>query len=87
MRHNNESLTREGYSPAEFARSFGKHPTWAYRHLYAGTLNAVTVLGRLLIPRSEMERLMATAAPYDPKPKPKKKSGNKKEATANAAAS
>lgn len=70
------TLSREGYSPAEFARSLGKHPTWTYRNLYAGKLKAVTQFGRLLIPRSEMERLMATAAPYEPKPKPKKKKAN-----------
>ncbi len=72
--HQNHDLPviREGYSPAEFARSFGKHPTWAYRHLYAGKLKAVTQLGRLLIPRSELERLMASADIYDPKPRSKK---------------
>lgn len=75
------SISREGYSPAEFARSFGKHASWAYRNLYAGRLKAVTQFGRLLIPRSEMERLTATAETYNPKPKkPKAHAAEPKEA-------
>lgn len=60
---------RKAYSPAEFALACGRHPSWAYKLLYSGKLKAVTELGRILIPASEMDRLMATAAPYDPKPK------------------
>ena len=67
--HTNPPLNREGYSPAEFARSLGKHPTYIYRLLYAGKLKAVTQFGRLLIPRSEIDRMMATATTYNPKPK------------------
>lgn len=73
MRGNNkESVQRTAYSPGDFARACGRHPTWAYRLLYAGRLNAVTNLGRLLIPASEMQRVLGTAKPYDPKPKVRK---------------
>ena len=58
---------RAGYSPSEFARSCGKHPSWGYRQLYLGNVKAVTTLGRILIPLSEVERVMATAEPYNPK--------------------
>ena len=60
---------RAAYSPAEFAALFNRHPTWAYRLMYDGKLQAVTGLGRLLIPASEVERILAPAAAYNPKPK------------------
>lgn len=72
MQDQNQTPERVGYSPAEFARACGKHPTFAYRALYAGKLKAVTTLGRILIPASEISRIMATAEPYNPKPKKRK---------------
>ena len=66
-----EKTKRLGYSPSEFARACGKHPSWAYRALYQNKLRAITALGRILIPVSEVERVMATAAPYNPKRNPK----------------
>ena len=63
---------RAAYSPAEFAASCGRHPSWAYRLLYAGKVRALTDLGHILIPASELERVLSSAAPYNPKPrKPK----------------
>ena len=63
---------RAAYSPAEFAASCGRHPSWAYRLLYAGKVRALTDLGRVLIPASELERLLSYAEPYNPQPrKPK----------------
>ena len=59
-------VERIGYSPAEFAAAFGKHTSWAYRMLYDGKVNAVTTLGRILIPADEATRIMAGAAPYNP---------------------
>jgi len=61
--------SRAAYSPAEFAAACGKHPSWAYRLLYANKLKAVTELGRILIPASELERVLGLAGPYNPKPK------------------
>ena len=66
-----QSTSRAAYSPAEFAASCGKHPSWAYRLLYANKIRAVTELGRILIPVSELERVLGLAQPYDPKPKAK----------------
>jgi hypothetical protein len=60
---------RAAYSSAEFAGAFGRHPTWAYRLLYNGKLTAITELGRILIPASELDRIMAFAKPYDPQPR------------------
>jgi hypothetical protein len=55
---------RAAYSPAEFAALCGKSATWAYRRLYAGQLKAITSFGRLLIPRSELDALLATKESY-----------------------
>jgi Helix-turn-helix domain len=52
------------YSPAEFAALFGRHQTWAYRQLYKGTVKAITRYGRIMIPRSEVDRLLNSAAEY-----------------------
>jgi hypothetical protein len=37
--------------------------------LYANKIRAVTELGRILIPVSELERVLNLAEPYNPKPK------------------
>ncbi len=58
---------RLGYPPAEYARLNGRSASWAYRQLYAGKINAITSLGRILIPASEVERVMGEAKPYNPK--------------------
>jgi len=65
----NQISSRAAFSPAEFAASCGRHPTWTYRLLYANKVKAVTGLGRILIPRSELERVLGLAAPYNPKAK------------------
>jgi hypothetical protein len=46
--------TRAAYSPAQFAASCRRHPSWCYRLLYAGKIRALTDLGRILIPASEL---------------------------------
>jgi hypothetical protein len=67
----NQTVNRAAYSPAEFATACGRHPTWTYRLLYSGKIHAITELGRILIPASELSRILSWARPYDPKPKPK----------------
>ena len=72
MQRNQLQLTsRAAYSPAEFAAFCGRHPSWAYRLLYVNKLKAVTELGHILIPASELERVLGLAEPYNPKPKSK----------------
>lgn len=56
-----EKLT---FTPPEFAALFGKERTWAYRQLKAGKVQAITELGRTLIPRSEVERVLKEAGRY-----------------------
>ena len=64
-------IDRAAYSPAELAASCGRHPSWAYRLLYAGKIRAITELGRILIPASELDRVLTLAQRYDPQPKSK----------------
>jgi hypothetical protein len=65
--------SRAAFSPREFAATCGRHPSWAYRLLYGGKIRAITELGRILIPASELERVLTLAQSYDPKPKPQAK--------------
>jgi hypothetical protein len=75
MRQDQNQITnRAAYSPAEFAGTCGRHPSWAYRLLYSGKIRAVTELGRILIPASELERVLSLAQPYNPQPKEKPQS-------------
>ena len=45
-------------TPTEFAALFGRTYTWAYRQNYAGKVQVLTQLGRMMIPRSEVDRLL-----------------------------
>jgi hypothetical protein len=58
---------RAGLSPSEFSQLFGKQKVWGYRQIYRGRVKTITEFGRMLIPRSEVERILATAAPYNGK--------------------
>lgn len=51
-------------SPGEFAAIFGKSQTWGYRQLYSGNVKALTGYGRILIPVSEVDRLLSEAGRY-----------------------
>ena len=66
---------RFGFSPKEFGEANGRSPTWAYRQIYAGRIKPISDCGRLIIPRSEIERFLARAAEYNPRPKPQQKNG------------
>ncbi len=52
------------YTPAEFAALFGKERTWTYRQLYAGKVKAITKLGQVQIPHSEVEKLLGGVERY-----------------------
>ena len=52
------------YTPAEFAKVFGRERTWAYRQLYAGKVQAITEFGRTQIPKSEVDRMLKEAGRY-----------------------
>jgi len=60
-----DSHSRVAFSPGEFAQLFGKSQTWGYRQLYSGKVKAITEHGRLMIPASEVERVLGSAGVYD----------------------
>jgi hypothetical protein len=76
MQGQSELVNRAAFSPSEFSRLFGRDPSWGYRQLYSGRVRAITSMGRILIPRNELERVLALAEPYNPKPR-KPKTQNK----------
>ena len=51
-------------TPTEFASLFGRHYTWAYRQIYAGKIKVISNLGRIMIPRSEVDRLLQQTETY-----------------------
>jgi hypothetical protein len=54
-------------TPTEFAALFGRHYTWAYRQIYAGKIKVLSNLGRIMIPRSEVDRLLQHTEIYSGK--------------------
>ena len=60
-----ECAQRLAFSPFEFGHVLGRSETWAYRRVYDGTVKAISDSGRLLIPRSELDRFLARACQYN----------------------
>jgi hypothetical protein len=60
---------RLGFSPKEFSEANGKSATWGYRQIYSGKVKVISDCGRMLIPRSEVDRFLARAAEYNPQSK------------------
>jgi hypothetical protein len=52
---------RAAYTPSEFAALFGHEQTWGYRQIYAGKVKVIRGHGRMMIPKSEVERLQQEA--------------------------
>jgi len=66
---------RLALSPREFGLTIGRSATKVYRDIYAGKIKVISNAGRMMIPRSEIERFLARAAEYNPQPKPQRKIG------------
>ena len=58
-------MDRVTFSPGEFAKLFGKSQSWGYRQIYAGKVETITEFGRILIPASEVEKILRTAGRYE----------------------
>jgi len=56
---------RATLSPEEFAAQFGKQKIWAYRQIYAGRVKAITGFGNMMIPRTEVERILNCSAVFE----------------------
>ena len=58
-------------TPSEFGALFGRSKTWTYRLVYAGIIHPLKSTPTLMIPRSEVDRLLADTGEYNGKiPKP-----------------
>lgn len=57
-------LERAAVSPNELAALFGKQNTFGYRLIYAQKVKVIKDMGRMMIPISEVKRLMASAEVY-----------------------
>lgn len=58
-------MEKVAFSPKEFAALFNKEQTWGYRQIYAGTVETITEYGRILVPASEVEKILSTAGRYE----------------------
>lgn len=58
MKINKTTELRRAYSLQETAAFFGKDRTWAYRQVKAGRINVITGYGAMLVPASEIERIL-----------------------------
>jgi len=52
---------RVAYDFDETAAKFGHDRTWVYRQVKAGRIRAITGFGKMLIPASEIERMIGGA--------------------------
>lgn len=55
---------RLAYTPTEFASLFGKQKVWGYRQIYKGRVKVLKTVGQILVPRSEVERILAGCEEY-----------------------
>jgi hypothetical protein len=53
-----KSSERFVLTPAEFAAAFGRSTRWAYRQIDARKVKTISKFQRLMIPRSEVDRLL-----------------------------
>jgi len=60
---------RLAFWPSEVARLLGRSQTFVYRAIYRGWLRPISDGVRMMIPRTEIDRFLARATKYDPKPK------------------
>lgn len=52
------TVNRRAYSLQEAAAFFGKERSWAYRQVQAGRIRVITGYGAMLVPASEIERIL-----------------------------
>lgn len=58
--------TRVAYTFTEYAGMFGKSRDWTYRQVRSGHLRAITGYGTMMIPASELARMMNQAGGQEP---------------------
>jgi predicted DNA-binding transcriptional regulator AlpA len=63
MKNTQPDSTKMTYTLEETAALFGKNRSWAYRQVSAGRLKVITGYGAMLVPKSEIQRILDSAAP------------------------
>jgi len=58
-------LEKAVLTPREFAALFGRQHIWAYRQVYAGKVKVLTEFGHMMIPSSEVRRVLDGQHVYD----------------------
>jgi hypothetical protein len=58
---------RLAFSPREAGVMVGKSATYIYRQIYAGRIKPIADCGRMMIPRTELDRFLPRAAEYNGK--------------------
>ena len=72
------------YTVPQFAALFEHHQVWGYRQLYSGRVRILDQPGRILIPRSEVERFLSRVIEYSGRPsRPQKGQRQMQSATPN----
>jgi hypothetical protein len=66
-----ECFQRLAFTPFECGVLMGKSATYVYRQIYAGRIQPISDCGRIMIPRSELDRFLARTAQYNPQSKTK----------------
>jgi hypothetical protein len=66
MQNKQDQPVRKAYSLEETAKIFGKHRSWAYRQLRLGRLKVIRGFGAMLVPASEIERILNSGDPEAP---------------------
>jgi helix-turn-helix protein len=66
-----ECFQRLAFTPFECGVLLGKSATFVYRQIYAGRIKPISDAGRMMIPRSELDRFLARTAHYNPQSKTK----------------
>jgi hypothetical protein len=61
-----QAANRIALSVREFAELFGHHMAWGYRRIYEGWVKVIDDGGRILVPYSEVQRVLDSAKRYDP---------------------
>jgi hypothetical protein len=61
MKNPQTESSRKAYTLEETASFFGKDRSWAYRQVHAGRLKVITGYGAMLVPRTEIERILNSA--------------------------
>jgi excisionase family DNA binding protein len=69
MRNDEESET---FSVAESARKLGVSDTYVYRLIGSGAIMVINGLGRIRIPRTELDKLVQNVGVYTPRKRAKK---------------